>query len=139
METINRPKVGIGVILIKEDKILMGLRKNSHGTGTWGFPGGHLELNESIEECSIREVLEESGLTIKNIRHLAFTNDIFTDENKHYVTLFILADYNSGELKNLEPQKLEKWEWFKPSQLPSPLFFPILNLLKQDIKLFKQE
>ena len=125
------PKIGVGVIVIKNGKILLGKRKNAHGEGCWGFPGGHLELNEEIEECAIREVNEEIGISIKNIRKATFTNDIFGKENKHYVTLFIVSDFAFGEVKLMEPEKCEKWEWFEWNNLPEPLFLPIQNLLKQ--------
>ena len=49
----DRPKVGIGVIIIKDSKVLMGKRKGLHGAGFWHFTGGHLELNESIEDCAV--------------------------------------------------------------------------------------
>lgn len=129
----NRPKVGIGVFIIKDNKVLFGKRKNSHGEGAWCFPGGHLEFNESWEECAKRETLEETDLIIKNIRFGAVTNDIFKKENKHYITIFIIADYASGELKIMEPDKWETWEWFEwdEAKLPSPLFIPQQNLLKQ--------
>lgn len=63
----ERPKVGIGVIVRKEGKVLLGKRKNSHGAGSWAFPGGHLEYGESWEECARREVKEETGIAIKNM------------------------------------------------------------------------
>jgi len=43
----ERPKVGVGVIIVKNNKILFGKRKNAHGEGSWSFPGGHLEFKES--------------------------------------------------------------------------------------------
>ena len=49
--------VGIAVIVIKEDRVLLGKRKNAHGSGTWVFPGGRLEFKESIEDGARREVL----------------------------------------------------------------------------------
>ena len=130
----NRPKVGIGVIVIKDRKVLLGKRKNAHGEGSWSFPGGHLEFNESWEECAERETLEETGLKISNVRFVTATNDIFQFEKKHYITLFMIADYKSGELQILEPDKCEKWEWFEWDErtLPDPLFLPIQNLLKQN-------
>lgn len=128
----KRPKVGIGVIITKDNKILLGKRKNSHGDGTWCFPGGHLEFGESLEDCSIRETAEETGIKIKNIHFGTITNDIFKNEDKHYITIFMLADYDSGEVNLMEPEKCEKWAWFDWNKLPEPLFLPIQNLLKQD-------
>ena len=134
----ERPKVGVGVIVMKDGKVLLGKRKNAHGEGTWSFPGGHLEFNEEIESCAVREVMEETGLNIKNIRSGPFTNDIFEKEEKHYITLYLISEYASGELKIMEPEKCEKWEWFDWDKLPKPLFTPIANLLKQNYNPFKR-
>ncbi len=105
----KRPLVGVAVIVIKDNKVLLGKRKNSHGSGTWQFPGGHLEFNESIKDCARRELFEETGIKIKNIRFGPYTNDVFQKEKKHYITLFVVADYDSGVLKLKEPEKCEKW------------------------------
>ena len=64
----NRPLIGIAVIVVKDNRVLLGKRKNAHGAGSWAFPGGHLEFNEFIEACAVREVFEETGLKIKNLR-----------------------------------------------------------------------
>ncbi len=124
-------KVGVAVIVIKEGLILLGKRKGSHGAGGWQFPGGHLEFNEAIETCAKREVLEETGLEIQNLRFGPFTNDQFKKEDKHYVTLFVIADYANGTPQVMEPNKCERWAWFAWDNLPSPLFLPIRNLIKQ--------
>ncbi len=131
----KRPFVGVAVIVIKDQKVLLGKRKNSHGSGTWQFPGGHLEFNESIKDCARRELFEETGIKIKNIRFGPYTNDIFQKEKKHYITLFVVADYDSGVLELKEPEKCEKWDWFEWGKLPEPWFLPIKNLLKQNFKL----
>ncbi len=132
----DRPKVGVGVIVIKDNKILLGKRKNAHGEGSWCFPGGHLEFNEELEVCAKREVLEEAGLNVKNMRLGTFTNDIFKKEGKHYITLFVVSEYASGKLKVMEPEKCERWDWFEWNNLPQPLFIPIQNLLKQNYSPF---
>jgi 8-oxo-dGTP diphosphatase len=132
------PKVGVGVFVLKDNKILFGKRKNAHGDGTWSLPGGHLEFNEKVEDCAVREVLEETSISIKNIRMGTFTNDIFEKEGKHYVTLFAISDFDSGEVKLMEPDKCEKWDWFEWDKLPSPLFIPIQNLLKQNFNPFNK-
>jgi 8-oxo-dGTP diphosphatase len=130
----ERPKVGVGVIVLKDRKVLLGKRKNAHGDGTWSFPGGHLEFGESVEACAMRETEEETGIAIKNIRQGTFTNDVFEKEGKHYITLFMLAEHASGVPEVCEPEKCERWEWFAWDKLPSPLFLPIQNLIKQGYK-----
>jgi 8-oxo-dGTP diphosphatase len=132
MHTSNqRPKVGVGVIIKHNNQILLGRRINAHGNNSWAPPGGHLEFFESPEECAQREALEETGLTIKNVRSILFTNDLYTKENKHYITLFMLADFDSGELALLEPTKCEQWQWFDWQDLPNPLFLSFQNFLKK--------
>ena len=128
----NRPKVGVGVIIIKDNKVLLGKRINAHGEGTWSCPGGHLEFNESWEDCATRETMEETGITIKNICFGTATNDIFQAEEKHYITIFMLSDYDKGDVKVMEPDKCIKWGWFEWDQLPRPLFIPLRNLQKRN-------
>ena len=132
-----RPKVGLGVIIIKDHKVLLGKRKNAHGAGSWCFPGGHLEFGESYEDCARRETAEEAGINIKNIRFVTATNDIFPEEKKHYITIYMLADHDSGEAKIMEPERQLDWQWFSWDNLPSPLFIPMQNLLKQGFNPFK--
>lgn len=131
----EKPKVGVGVLIKKDDRILFGRRINSHGNLTWSFPGGHLEHRETIEECAAREVFEETGLKINDIEFLTATNDIFENEKKHYITLFVTARTSSDDPKIMEPNKCEEWRWFEPTSLPKPLFLPIENLLKKGIKI----
>jgi 8-oxo-dGTP diphosphatase len=121
--------VGVAVIVVREGKVLLGKRKNAHGAGTWALPGGHLEFNESIEACARREVFEETGLKIDNIRFGPFTNDIFKKEKKHYVTLFVVAADAQGLVALKEPSKCEKWEWFDWGALPEPRFKSLENLV----------
>ncbi len=132
----KRPLVGLAVIIQKEGKVLLGKRKNSHGEGCWGFPGGHLEYGESFEECAQRETLEETGLEIKNLKSGITTNDIFEKEEKHYVTVFMICDYLSGNVEIREPEKCEIWEWFKWEDIPESVFLPITNLKKQGLNPF---
>jgi len=133
----ERPKVGVGVIIIKDNKVLLGKRKNAHGAGSWNFPGGHLEYGESWENCATRETIEETNIIINNIRFAAATNDIFPMEEKHYITIYMLAEYKSGEVKIMEPDKCEEWDWFEWDKLPQPLFIPAQNLLKTNFNPFK--
>ena len=134
----KRPRVGIGVCIKRENKVLLGKRKNAHGEGDWSFPGGHLEYKESWEECAEREILEETGLKIKKFRFGTVTNDIFEKDDKHYITIILVTDYVDGEAEIIEPHKCEKWEWFEWGNLPELLFCPIQNLLKQNFNPFEE-
>jgi 8-oxo-dGTP diphosphatase len=133
----GHPRVGVGVIVLKGSKVLLLKRKNAHGDGTWCFPGGHLEFNENIEDCAKREVMEEAGIKIKNIRRGSYTNDIFKKEGKHYITIHVVTEYKSGKAMIRESEKCEKLEWFTWDNLPKPLFLPLRNLLKQKFNPFK--
>jgi 8-oxo-dGTP diphosphatase len=84
-------RVGIGVFVFKDGKFLIQRRRGSHGTGTWSIPGGHLEFNEQFEETAKRELLEEAGVTICNVRFGAVTNDILANEGKHYVSVWLMS------------------------------------------------
>lgn len=136
---MDRPGVGIGVIVLKDKKVLIGKRKAEHGNNTWQFPGGKLELFEEIKDCAKRETLEEANIEIDNIKEAEFTNDFFREQNKHYITLFVIADYKSGEVKVLEPDKCEEWIWCEWDKLPTPLFEPIKNLKKKGFNPFNQK
>jgi len=124
----SKPEIGVGVIVLQNNQVLLGKRKNAHGDGDWSFPGGHLELFESWEECARRETFEETGILIKNVQFATATNDLFLDDKKHFVTLMMVCEYASGSVKVMEPDKCEKWEWFDWFHLPGPLFLPIRNL-----------
>ncbi len=52
----QRPRVGIGVMVMKDGKVLLGKRKGSHGAGEYAWPGGHMEYMESFEDVAKREV-----------------------------------------------------------------------------------
>ena len=117
----HRPKVGIGVLIFKDGKVLLGKRKNSHGAGEYSGAGGHLEYMESFEQCAKREVLEETGMEIENVRFLCLFN-LKNYPPKHYVDIGVIADWKSGEPKIMDPDKIEGWGWYDLNALPEPLF-----------------
>lgn len=134
MQNQKQPRIGVGVIVLQEGRILLGRRLNSHGEGQWAFPGGHLEFGESPADCARREVLEETGLSLDSVQPGPYTNDVFQQEGKHYITLFMLADCQAGEPAVMEPDKCLEWQWFDWEDLPEPLFLPIRNLQNQGYK-----
>ena len=132
-----RPKVGVGVF-IKSTKypgcILLGKRLNKTGKGTWALPGGHVENCETLEETAIREVKEEVGITITNVKVTSFINCYRHDTKYHYIVPF-LEGYcpNDVEPRNMEPNKCEGWHWIqweKNDDFPSPLFGSLDDIRK---------
>lgn len=121
MSEENRPKVGVGVMIMKDGKVLLGRRQGAHGAGEFAFPGGHLEAQESFVDCVRREVAEECGVAIDNVR-FQFLANVTKYAPKHYVHVGLTADWTGGEPKNLEPAKCDGWEWHRPDALPAPLF-----------------
>ncbi len=131
------PRIGICVIIRKDNKILLGKRIGSHGSDTWSFPGGKLDFGEKIIDCASRETKEETNLEIKNLFITKnITEDLFQADDKHYITLYVLSDWNSGEAEIMEPNKCTEWKWFDWDNLPEPLFPPVLNLKAQNFNPF---
>lgn len=126
-----RPGIGVGVLVWRGQQILLGERISKRQDSCWQFPGGHLENNESVTACARREVQEETGLNIKNLRHLGFTDTTFEVAQHRYLTLLVSCEYESGEAERLEPEKCAGWQWFDYQKLPAPLFAPITSFLSQ--------
>lgn len=133
MKSKLKPRVGVGVVIMKGGKVLLLKRKGSHGSGSWAFIGGHLEFGETPEVTAIREVAEEIGVSLKNLKRIGYTIDYFPKEQKHYVTLYIKAELDSGQQKVLDKEKISELEWFEWVKLPKPLFIPVKNFIKEGL------
>lgn len=120
-------RVGVGVLVWKEDKIALVKRTAAYGHGTWSPPGGHVEFGESALDTARRETMEEIGVEIKNLEILGFTEDITPD--KHYITVWVSADWASGEPKATDTEFTESG-FFEMDCLPASLFVSFRNLLE---------
>lgn len=122
-------KAGVGVIVCKNRKVLVGVRKGAHGAGLWAFPGGHIDpTDKSLKLCGEREVFEETGIVCNIFNPDHYRQDLFTtydilseDGQKVYVTCYLVADYLLGGttmkkgdeemILPLEADKCEGWYW----------------------------
>ncbi|XP_021348447.1 uncharacterized protein LOC110447230 isoform X1 [Mizuhopecten yessoensis] len=142
----DRPKVGVGVLVTSKNHpncVLLGKRKNSTGDGTYALPGGHLEFGEGWCECGARELLEETGLVLKDMRYCGVVNTVIHSDNLHYIDLFVRGEVDSAhseEPQNQEPHKCEGWHWIDWDNLPSQdqLFCPLHLLIQQGYNPFKE-
>ncbi len=136
------PKVGIGVMLLKENKILLGKRNDNpekasselKGEGTWTMPGGKIHFGEKWQDAAEREVKEETGIVINKERLsiIRVNNDIIP--NKHFVTICIQSKDFQGEAQVLEPEEITEWGWFELSNLPSNIYVPSKKAIDEFLK-----
>jgi 8-oxo-dGTP diphosphatase len=125
MTDTKYPRVGIGVMIQNEkDQVLLGLRKGSHGAGEWCFPGGHLEMGETVFETAARETIEETGLEVNEFELISIADEMryLKSDGKHYLNVGVKAVYNGGEAKIMEPDKCLEWKWFDLDKLPEEMF-----------------
>jgi len=99
----DQPVVGVGAVVISENKILLEKRKNEPGKGKWSIPGGLVDLGESPEQAVIREVKEETCLEVDAPRLIDVVSDVSLDENGKIKYHFIIIDY-LVTLKHGEPE-----------------------------------
>ena len=125
----SAPRVGVGVLITKDQQVLLLRRRNTHGAGTWSTPGGHLDFGETPEQCAVREVREETGLAIDDVAFRTITNDVFATEGRHYITIWMEGRYTGGEPVLAAPYEASEIGWFPWDSLPQPLFLPLHHLL----------
>ncbi|WP_049613603.1 nucleotide triphosphate diphosphatase NUDT15 [Yersinia pekkanenii] len=116
--------VGVGVIIVNsQGEVLLGKRCGQHAP-YWSIPGGHMESGESFEHAAIREVFEETGLNINELKVIALCNNIATwrEEGKHTVSVCLLARHPGPPPELKEPDKCQQWRWCNPRELPEPHF-----------------
>ncbi len=116
-------KIGVQAFVInKKGQLLMGLRKDPYDKGNWGMPGGHLDLGETLEECTLRELVEETGLVADHALQFGSVEQPITLSNKHYLHFgFLVKDFDEKEFINGEPDDIDHWEWFDLDNMPANL------------------
>ena len=120
-DSTSYPKVGVGGVVVQDDKVLLLLRKRPPEAGTWSLPGGRVEFMERVEDALARELNEELGIDIEVEALLCVTNHIVHADNAHWVSPAYLVRVISGVPRNLEPEKTAAVEWFPLTQLPENL------------------
>jgi len=129
----DRPVVGIGAVVIRDGKVLLIRRGVAPGKGLWAVPGGSLELGETLQQGAEREILEETGITIR-AREPIYAFDFFErdpDERIrfHFVIVDLAADYIRGDVKGAD-DALEA-RWLAPGELDHlPVSKNTLKLLR---------
>lgn len=126
-------KVGCEAYIVRDGQVLLGLRhKVKAGAGTWALPGGHMQPFERADEAVVREVQEETGITVTpaDATFLAFTDGPTPENHSHYLHLTFRVDIGDAEPVVAEPDACSEWRWFPEDHLPDNLFFAHIDILK---------
>jgi 8-oxo-dGTP diphosphatase len=113
------PVVGVGAVVIKDGKVLLVKRGVDPKKGLWAIPGGSLKLGETLQEGAEREIMEETGITIR-AKEPVYSFDFFERDGDgrvrfHYVIVDMMADYIGGEVQGAD-DALEA-RWVSPDEL----------------------
>jgi len=94
------PGVGVGAVVLHGSRVLLIRRAQAPLLGRWSFPGGRVEWGESLEQAVVREVLEETGVTVRPAEHLVTVEHIEgqgASASHHWVVVDYLCDLVAGD------------------------------------------
>ena len=122
------------IFLEHNGKILLGKRKNAFGEGYYSTPAGHIDPGETVLECANRELLEETGIYAKYFEFIGVRligdYEIKGEKAHEYIAFAVKPKNWNGDPKLMEPNKIERWEWYSINNLPKPMFPPVPMLIE---------
>jgi 8-oxo-dGTP diphosphatase len=109
----DAPQVAVGAIVVRDGRVLLVRRGHPPSEGLWAIPGGSVELGETLQEAAEREIMEETGLTIR-AGEPVYTFDVILRDDAgrvqfHYVIVDLLADYVTSEVHSGDDARDARW------------------------------
>ena len=129
----RRPFAAVGVVVFREDTVLLIRRGKPPREGEWSLPGGSQNLGETVRETAVREVLEETGVTIRDPEFLEVIDAILHDDKGrvryHYTLIDFQAEWEAGE--PIAADDAQHAEWVPLSRLEE------LNLWSKTVEIIR--
>ncbi len=132
----DRPIVGVLAVVLRGDRALVVRRANPPMAGRWGFPGGVLELGETVAEGAMRELVEETGVVAEPIGPLTVIDTIDRDDEGrvryHYTLVAVRGSWRSGEA--VAGDDAEEVAWLSRAEIvegglpTAPALLPLIDL-----------
>lgn len=128
------PRAGVGAVVFHGHRVLLVKRRKPPCQDEWAIPGGKIKLGESLQQAAEREVLEETGITIK-AGEAVFAFDLIDKDSEdtirfHYVIVDLMAEYINGAITAASDASAAGW--FSKTELTS------LNLNKTTLELLQR-
>lgn len=123
------PRVNIDIIVLKDNKILLGLltkKWSVESTQIYGVPGRNIYFGEKIGDAVKRNIKEEIGCNVKEYKVICVNEN--HEFGNHYIGIGAITKIK-GNIKLLKPEDWEKWEWFEKNKIPRNLFPAAKNLI----------
>jgi len=134
---MNQPKIisspegkpahtSVGAIIENNGKYLLLDRSKQ----PWGFAcaAGHIDEGEDPETALKREVKEETGIEVKDLKIISITQEMV--EDAHFITIGFLCGGFEGEAQVMEPDEITEWKWFGLDELPKNMYKPSRKVIE---------
>ena len=109
----NQPVAAVGAVVFRDNRVLLVRRGQPPSQDLWAIPGGRVEIGETLQEAAEREILEETGITIKALDPVYTFDYIERDGSArtryHYVIVDLMADYVGGEPRPGDDAAEARW------------------------------
>ena len=107
------PVVAVGAVVFNEERVLLVRRGQPPSCDLWAIPGGKVRLGETLQTAAEREILEETGLTVR-ARQPVYTFDLIEQDAQgrirfHYVIVDLIADYVAGTISAGDDAREVRW------------------------------
>jgi ADP-ribose pyrophosphatase YjhB (NUDIX family) len=120
----SAPLVGVGAVIVHEERVLLVQRGTEPMKGRWSIPGGLVELGETLADGVRREVLEETGLVVEPVALVELLDRIHREDTRiryHYVIADYLCRVTGGQAAAGSDAAAVRWanraEWIQPGEL----------------------